>query len=214
MPRLTGTGRIADDLYLLAHDDVTGKPHIQSRALGTGLAGALLAELMFAGEIWIQAEGIAFICRGQPADELGRSVFDLLLGERDWHPLRDWLLFLGAEAEQNVARRLEQAGYLAEVSSRRPWRKAHWMPTDSDCAFAPLIRVKAVMERTRSATVADVTLAGLAMACGLGTRMLPYGPPDARRTVELSIRKLHPGMRELIAQTQAAIDSALLSHRV
>lgn len=46
MPQLTGTGRIADDLYLLAHDDATGRPFLQPRALGVGLAGALLAELI------------------------------------------------------------------------------------------------------------------------------------------------------------------------
>jgi Golgi phosphoprotein 3 (GPP34) len=41
--RLGGTGRLADDLYLLAHHDVTGKPYLQPRAIGIGLAGALLA---------------------------------------------------------------------------------------------------------------------------------------------------------------------------
>jgi hypothetical protein len=40
---LSGTGRLADDLYLLAHHEITGKPHLQPRAAGLGLAGALLA---------------------------------------------------------------------------------------------------------------------------------------------------------------------------
>jgi hypothetical protein len=44
--------------------------------------------------------------------------------------------------------------------------------------------------------------------------MLQYGPSEARRNVESSIRNLHPDFRELIAQTQSAVDSALLSHRV
>ena len=47
--RLSGTGRLADDLYLLAHHEITGKPHLQPRAVGLGLAGALLAELMLSG---------------------------------------------------------------------------------------------------------------------------------------------------------------------
>lgn len=46
MVGLTGTGLVADDLYLLAHHDVSGKPFLQQRALGLGLAGALLAELV------------------------------------------------------------------------------------------------------------------------------------------------------------------------
>jgi len=43
---LSGIGQVADDLYLMAHHEVTGKPFVQPRALGAGLAGALLAELM------------------------------------------------------------------------------------------------------------------------------------------------------------------------
>lgn len=39
---LSGTGLVADDLYLTAHDDRPGKPLLPPRPLGTGLAGALL----------------------------------------------------------------------------------------------------------------------------------------------------------------------------
>jgi hypothetical protein len=46
--RLSGTGRLADDLYLMAHHEVTGKPYLQPRAAGprcgTDLAG--LAEMV------------------------------------------------------------------------------------------------------------------------------------------------------------------------
>jgi hypothetical protein len=214
MPKLTGTGRIADDLYLLAHDDVTGKSFLQPRALGVGLAGALLAELMFAGAVWVRAEGIELPNRGLPPDDLGRVVLSLLLAERESHPLRDWLLYLSVDAEEHVARRLARAGYVAESSSRWPWHRTRWVPVDPDCAFGPVIRVTAVLAQARPATVADAVLTGLAVACGLGPRVLPFGPPEARRNVDAVIRMLHPGLRELIAQTQAAIDSAVLSHRV
>jgi hypothetical protein len=36
-PGLEGTGRAGDDLWLLAHSEVTGKPFIQLRPLGLGL---------------------------------------------------------------------------------------------------------------------------------------------------------------------------------
>ena len=55
MTGMSGTGRVADDLYLLAHHEVTGKPHLQPRAAGLGLAGGLLAELMLAGSISLHA---------------------------------------------------------------------------------------------------------------------------------------------------------------
>ena len=54
---LSGTGRLADDLYLMAHHEVTGKPFVQPRALGTGLAGGLLAELMLGASISLRPDG-------------------------------------------------------------------------------------------------------------------------------------------------------------
>lgn len=216
MARLRGTGRVADDLYLLAHDDVTGKPFLQRLALGIGLAGGLLAELMFTGTIWIGSDRIEFTRRGQPKDELSRHVLGLLLAEPDGHPLRDWLLFLSTRSAVDVGRRLEQAGYLVAVRSRRPWRSTRLRPANSDAAFAaPFIRVRAVLDPARPATLSDVVLAGLAAACGLGPRVWPYAPAGgARKTLQAAIRDLDPGLRDLIATTQATVDSALLSHRV
>ena len=54
---LSGTGLVADDLYLMAHHELTGKPFLQPRALGIGLAGGLLAELMLGGSISLRHDG-------------------------------------------------------------------------------------------------------------------------------------------------------------
>jgi|HubBroStandDraft_1064217.scaffolds.fasta_scaffold35898_2 hypothetical protein len=213
MARLSGTGRLADELYLLAHDDVTGRSFLQPRALGLGLAGGLLAELVVAGSIRVRAGGIEIISADVPGDGLARRVLAQAMAEPEQHPPREWLMFLAASAGPDVACRLGESGYLTQVSSRRPWRDSRWVPADSDCAFAPLIRVRAVLE-ARPVTAADTALAGLAAACGLGSRLLPYGPPDGRRFLDWAVRQLSPSLRELIAQTQAAVDSALLSHRV
>jgi hypothetical protein len=48
---------------------------------------------------------------------------------------------------------------------------------------------------------------GGALGCPAG-RELPYGPPDARHRLEAAVRRLHPYLRELIAQTQTS-DSLL-----
>lgn len=138
---------------------------------------------------------------------LGRHVLRLLLAEGDRHPLRDWLQFLGLTAKEAVAMRLGRAGYLAEASSR--WRRrTRWVPADPDCAFAPMIRVNAVMAQTRPATVSDVVLAGMALASGLGSRVLPYGPADSRSNVESSIRKLHPGRHQPAASPSMVLSSS------
>ena len=64
--RLSGTGRLADDLYLMAHHELTGKPHLQPRAVGLGLAGGLLGELMLSGSIRL-SHGTVMGARRHPA---------------------------------------------------------------------------------------------------------------------------------------------------
>src|SRR6266705_720914 len=58
---LAGTGLVADDVFLLGHDDRSGRPLLQPRALGIGLAGGLLAELMLAGLIGLRPDGAVVI---------------------------------------------------------------------------------------------------------------------------------------------------------
>jgi hypothetical protein len=213
MAQLTGTGLLADDLYLLAHHDVTGRPYLQPRALGIGLAGGLLAELIFADAIRLTGGHLAVTIGGRAHDRLGHQVLGLLARDREWRPAGEWLAFLATRAADHVADRLADAGYLTLAGSRRAWLAARWVPVSSDCAFAPLGRMRAVLDPARAAAMPDVALAGLAVGCGLGSRVLPYGPPGARRHLDELIRQLHPDLRELIGQVQAAVDAAVLSHR-
>jgi hypothetical protein len=212
MAELTGTGLLADDLYLLAHHEVSGRPFSRPRALGLGLAGGLLAELVLAGRVAVVPE-VVVTGRAWPGDRLGRGVVRVLLSEPDPHPVREWLAFLAGSAVRGVAGRLARSGYLDREARRGPWRHGRWVPADPDCAFAPVIRVRAALDPARNAAAGDVVLAGLAVACGLGPRVLPYGPPGARRCLDAAVRELSPDLRELISQTQAAVDGAVLSHR-
>jgi Golgi phosphoprotein 3 (GPP34) len=211
---LSGTGRLADDLYLLAHHEATGRPHLQRRAAGLGLAGALLAEVMLTGGIGLRSGRVVVARNSAPRDDLARSVLSLVAAEPQRHPVRDWLLFLARTAPQDVASRLERSGYLTRVTSRRPRRAQQWAPADPDFAFAPLLRVKSALDAARPPTAQNVTLAGLAVACGLGRHLAVYLPDAAHRRIQQATCLLHPSLRDLIGHTQAAVDGALLSHRV
>ena len=212
-PRLTGTGRLADDLYLMAHHETTGRPLLQPRAAGLGLAGSLLAELILAGAIEITAGQVAVTGAALPGDGLAGEVAGQVAGEHAQHSARDWLAFLARTAPADVARRLEQSGYLTWAPARWPRRGQRRVPVDADCAFAPVARVKSALDPSRPATAQGAALAGLAAACGLGSRLALYLPPGSRRRVDEVTGRLDPGLQDLIAQTQAAVDGAVLSHR-
>jgi hypothetical protein len=214
IPQLTGTGRLADDLYLIAHSDVTGRPCLQPRALGLGLAGGLLAELMVAGQINARPRAVVATDLAPPEDRLAARVLRVIAAERGKYPAGEWLPFLARAAAGDIAARLGAAGYLSQVPSRRPWRGPRWVPADSDCAFAALTRARAALDPARPLTPPAAALAGLAAACGLGPRLLAYAPPRNRRSPEEAAAALPAGLRYLIAQTRAAVDRALLTHRI
>jgi hypothetical protein len=213
-PGLDGTGRLADDLYLLAHDDVTGKPYIQPRPLGLGLAGGLLAELAVDGALSVAGDHITVTGRRRgPEDALAAAVLGVVAGEREAHPVRDWLAFLARTAPADVASRLAAAGYLAPAGRWLPWRGGRWVPVDRDTAFSPVLRVRAALDVARPLTVHGGVLTGLADACGLAFRLAQYAPARARPLGQLAAQ-LDPSLGDLIAQTKAAVDSAVLAHRV
>jgi len=209
---LGGTGLVADDLYLLAHHDATGKPLLQPRPLGIGLAGGLLAELMLGASICLRPDGVVLPGRTWPGDELARHVRDLVAAEQEPHPVREWLLFLARSAATDVAGRLERSGYLTRAGGRIPWRPRRWVPVNADWAFAPLLRVRAALDPARPLSAHGAVLAGLAIACGLGFRLDQYQIPGGH-SLEQAIGQFPPHIRELIAHTQAAIDGAVLAHR-
>src|SRR5258708_38836514 len=116
-PGLTGTGLVADDLYLMAHHEVTGKPLLQPRAAGLGLAGALLAELALAGVIGLWQGQVALVDAARPADGLARDVLGVLGREAEPHPVRGWLAFPGRTP---AGRRAPPLGAVCEASVAPP----------------------------------------------------------------------------------------------
>jgi Golgi phosphoprotein 3 (GPP34) len=212
-PGLGGTGRIADELYLIAHHELTGRAHLAPRAVGLGLAGALLAELVLSGAITVHADAVASAAPGQADDELTAAVAGQITAENPPRPVSDWLAFLARTAAGDVAARLAAAGYLA-AAPRRPWKTSRFVPVDPDCAFAPVARLKAALHPDRPGDTQAVALAGLAAACGLGPRLARYLPSGARARTDALVPLLAPALRQVITATQAAVDAALLAHRI
>lgn len=178
-PTLSGTGLLADDLFLMAHDDVTGRAFLHRRVLGLGLAGGLLAELMLPGLLGIWQGRVVAASAAGPADPLGRGVLGHVLAEREGHQLRDWLTFLARTSVTDVALRLERAGYLAPAGGRWRHRGGRLVAADQDCAFASVCRGRAalrVQARTNAApeTIVNGDHAKVSISIGNKTLLLAF----------------------------------------
>lgn len=211
---LTGTGHLADDFYLLAHDDHTGKPFLQPRALGIGLASGLLGELLLPGHAQLHRGRVLAPAGTPPDDELGRAILGRIRGEAGELPAGDWLVFLGRTAAADVAGRLERAGYLNRARGGLLRRSGRWVPADADNAYAPLARILAAVRGRGPVTLQHVLLGGLAVACGLEHRLEANLPPGSLGRLGHLVQRLPPSLQGLVAETQAAHDGALLTHRI
>ena len=105
------------------------------------------------------------------------ALFKRIADKPEPQSVRSWLRVLAHGAEQDVAVRLEEAGYLEHVRGRVPWRQGRWVPVNPDWAFAPVLRARAALDPTRPLTAHSAALAGLTVACGLGFKLSDASDP-------------------------------------
>ncbi|MET8154701.1 GPP34 family phosphoprotein, partial [Actinoplanes sp. NPDC049668] len=182
-PQAVHGSRIADDLFFVALDDRTGLLRVHGDVVGSVLAGALLAELAV-GE-WIEVigdlvkpSGEALRQRTVPGDALAHKVLDTVLGQRDPLPSREWIAFLAAMAEREVADRLARANLIAVQRRRRGLSKGFvYRPAEANLAAWPRARLSEHCRARRELDSHDIVLAGLCHASGLLHHVLDAAPP-------------------------------------
>jgi hypothetical protein len=212
---MTAAPRLGDELFLSSIDDTTGKFRQHPRAIALGLSGALLAELILTDRIAVRHGAVAVVNHKPPADALAHIILDHVIGEAAPRSVRTWLHYFAQTAVERVGSRLERAGYLERIETRRLGRRqVHWLPTDPAAAAMPEVRLRYLLQTERPLEVADATLVGLLEAAGLA-RVVLWG--FATRTLQyrdfvLSALPLQLG--ELLRVTRTAVADMVVSHRV
>jgi hypothetical protein len=211
--RLSGTGCLADDLWLLAHHERSGRPHLHKRPLGLGLAAGLLAELMIAVPpgIVLWSDDAVTVCPEIPKQAVrAHPVLGLIAAETQPLPVQDWLMFLSRTAAGQIGARLEEAGYVTRCGSRIPGWPTRLAPVNRDWAYMPVTRIGAALGSHPPPGVYGALLAGLAVACGLGYRLDLY-ITGAGPAAEAAVARLPQNLQLLIARTQTAVSAAVLT---
>jgi hypothetical protein len=204
----------ADEFWLLAHDDSTGRPRLSGRVLGLGLAGALLGELLECQNIAV-GRGLVYVTsRTPPPDALAHTVLDQIDSEVQHHPVRTWLAFLSRTADDLVAQRLTRTGLLLRQSSRKLLKHVTvYRPVDSNQAAWPMARLSTTLRRQSPVTEGDAFLAGLALATGLDRVILDGAGPGPHDYLAHVVATLPAQQHQVVAHTEAAVGDAVLSQR-
>lgn len=212
--------RLADQVFLIAHEDRTGRPRLHPRATGLGLAAGLIGELMLLGRVTVYDGELQVVNRETPGDVLAHNVLDLLVAQQQHRDLHTWLAFLAQDAAVKVGERLLRAGAVETVVRRKLMgsQQTHYMPMNADQRNAAVwagVRLANLLVQNSGMDVADRTLAGLVLATGLTRYVLwdfPLHRPGMNHLFAI-VDSLPPELRELVEYTQASVGSVLAAGR-
>ncbi|MFI5838037.1 MULTISPECIES: GOLPH3/VPS74 family protein [Micromonospora] len=206
-PGAQATYRLADALFLIGHDEFTGKPHVAVDRLECGLAGAALAELMFEGRIALDNGGIAAVDPRLWQEPLTDLLITEILRREGAHPARLWIRYLRTQLNINerVGTRLVTAGVLRREQGKLIGRQVRWPAIDPNQAASPRVRLTAMLMHSSPAELDPGTLllASLGEAVGLAAHI--FDPQVGGRMRDC--RRFLPAQLEgLLAAVVGALD--------
>jgi hypothetical protein len=207
---------LADDLFLAAHDTVSGKSLLSPATLGLGLASGLLAELILWRRMDLKDGLLTVVDDRATTDPATTAVLEQLLKEANHRLVRDWIAFLATGvATELVARRLARVG-MVHRQEKRGLRgtKVTYVPVDSTAAGWPGARVRTIVGHGEVLEVPDLVLAGLMLATGLDQQVLYTLEARERGYLFDQLRRRLPAMlQELIGHAEAAVGDAVMARR-
>ncbi|MFL6145664.1 MAG: GPP34 family phosphoprotein [Labedaea sp.] len=217
--------RLADELFLAAHDHDTGHLRIRLHRSGLelGLAGALLAELVLDRRIDLRQGRIVPVSRTPMDDILSQTVLADVVSELHVagspHTVRVWLAYLSHSSVGQVRNRLCFNGVLREDSGRRWWGGPATLYTavDLTAALGPESAVHSLLTHDHAPdhTPSALAFAAFADACGLLPKITWWHEQRVglRRRLAVLREQLPRPVRELVDQTQAAVGDAVVGRR-
>jgi hypothetical protein len=205
---------LADELYLLAHDE-QGRPRTPERAVDLGLAAALLGELVLRGHVHIERGRLSLMDGALPADALAKTVLEQLVGHRQCRGLRIWLALLAGWSFESVGERLERQGHVTRTKKRRG-RPTRYVPVDHLIVETPVVRLRLQLTRglpepgwNDDSVLDDPLLMGLTFGSGLAGWLLHDKPSSCLQFLAEIVSALPPELYELVADLHEAVGSSV-----
>lgn len=211
---------LANQFFLIAHEERTGRSRLHPRATGLGLAAGLIGELLLLGRVHLVNGELRVVNRNPPPDALAHDLLDLLTAQPQHRDLHTWLAFLAQDSADKVGARLSRAGAVEPVTRRRLMgsNQTLYLPMSVDqrnaAAWAP-VRLANLLVRYNGMNLADRTLAGLVLATGLTRYVLwdlPVHQPGVTN-LHAIVESLPTELRELVEHTQVSIGAVLAAGR-
>ncbi len=212
IPRL-----FADAFYLLAHDDVTGRPRQALRLTHLSMGASVLAELIFTEQVYIDAVGVVVFPSAGPMNVVQMTVVEEIAAERKRRRAGEWIRHLGPIVTPLIAARLERAGYHRAVPVPRIrlvgryfiTTAPRWQPDTSAYTSATMAHLNNGLDKGYDLHPQELALVALVYATGLNRQVFPYVRDAAVSRVLAQARYLGGGLPQLFDDTSKAAASAV-----
>src|SRR5258705_9360046 len=160
---------LADELFLVGHDQYSGKPQISDGALDTALAGAVLGELVLAGRLSIGEDTVVVVRDQRPHGErVSDAALAEILKQNQAHPVRAWVEYLRDHSRTMVAPRLVHNGMIERVQVRSMLKTTtRYKAIDPLKAAGPQARLRFMLDRPGSLALQSARLRSPLLASGL-----------------------------------------------
>jgi Golgi phosphoprotein 3 (GPP34). len=206
---------LADEVFLIGHDENSGKAHISDEALDTVLAGAVLGELLFAGLIALTEDTIVLpYSDASTGDAVCDSALVEINKQADRYPVRAWVEHLRGDIRPMVANRLIRLNLVERVEARGLLRTSIRYPfRDRIAAAAPIARLRYMLDHPDLLDDHSAALAALILA---GNLEFVFGGASAREIRQSLVRMAqtcHPQVRLLIAGLESAVAALAMRAR-
>jgi Golgi phosphoprotein 3 (GPP34) len=207
---------VADELFLVGHDEYSGKCLTNHAVLGCGLAGAVLIELMLAGRI-VMADGRVVVRDSRPwSERVTDAALAEMLKRREAFPVRSWVEYLCPEVREIVGERLQTEGLVRREQSRGLSLRSvvRFPAVDAVEAAGPRVRLRYMLDQGQPLDLVTALLGALVRATELeSVLLLQLGRQQLRDLLGRVVEALPPDLRTVIAAVDASVAAVALTVR-
>lgn len=216
---------LAEQFFLIGHDEFSGKPAVSHELVECGLVGALFGELIIDGRLTVKDNHVV-VLNAAPTDDPNVNPIDSGLADRlvttvdrqnTTHRVKTWAEQLGPDAYQIVADRLVDAGTLRREHARKLTGRAgdRYPAVDTYDAARPRLMLNHVIRHREEMDLPQAVLAALLTAVGVEPVLGLDMNRDVLRSVINSLLNAMPSpLQELLAGIDESVASISLTiHR-
>jgi len=215
MPMSVGRGamanfQLAEQFFLIGHDEFSGKPAVSIELVECGLVGAMLGELIIEGRLSIK-DGRVVVLDREPVDGgLGDRLVNTVDQQRNSHRVRTWAEELGPDAYRIIAERLVASGTLRQERGHKLFGNSgdRYPAVDLYDAARPRLLLNHVIRNREEMDLDQAVLAALLTAVGVEPVL---GLDMNRESLRTIINSLLSAMPSPLQDLLSGIDETVAS---